>query len=69
MSKPILIYSRNSGTQPESAAGGTRPSSPSLAVTPGRVPSPPRPGVIGATTMAWFVFAMLACGCLVTVGL
>lgn len=69
MSRPILIYSRNSGMPPESAAGGTRASCPPMKVTPGFVPTPLGPGVIGASAMAWFLFAMLACVCLVTVEL
>lgn len=61
MSKPILVYSRNSGSKPGSAAGGTRQAQ----TAPDPEPTPLLLGVHRSDLGLWLAIALLIAGCLV----
>lgn len=61
MSGPRLIYSRNSGVKPDSAAGGSR----QFQAAPGPEPHPTRLGVTCSELGLWLAIAGLVAACLV----
>lgn len=61
MSRPVLVYSRNSGHTPESAAGGTRQTQ----TAPDPELTPLLLGVHRGETGLWLAIAGLIAACLV----